>query len=122
MPNTINKPSKLDTLKRAFVQLETSQAKLKAFESEPIAILGMGCRFPGNANDAESFWDLMINGRDAVAEVPPERWDVDAYYDPDPEEIKRMKSMMDGAGPFSAFYALNDRLLKAGISIMLSQG
>jgi myxalamid-type polyketide synthase MxaE and MxaD len=48
----------------------------------PIAIVGMACRFPG-APDLEAFWRLLLEGRDAVEEVPLERWDVNAYYDPD---------------------------------------
>jgi acyl transferase domain-containing protein len=48
--------------------------------AEPIAVVGMGCRVPG-AEDVEAFWDLLAGGVDAVTEVPPERWDVDAYYD-----------------------------------------
>ncbi len=50
---------------------------------EPIAIIGMGCRFPGGP-DPESFWKLLAEGRHAVTEVPPDRWDADAWYDPDP--------------------------------------
>jgi acyl transferase domain-containing protein len=49
---------------------------------EPIAIIGMGCRFPG-AQDLPSFWHLLHHGIDAITEVPPERWDVDAVYEPD---------------------------------------
>jgi acyl transferase domain-containing protein len=90
MPETPNKPSKLDTLQRAFVQLETLQARLKSYESEPIAIIGTGCRFPGKVGDADSFWDLMQHGREAISEVPAERWDVEAYYDPDPEAPGKM--------------------------------
>ena len=54
-------------------------------KTEPIAIIGLGCRFPGNANDPSSFWRLLHEGIDGVIEVPPGRWDVDAYYDPNPE-------------------------------------
>lgn len=50
---------------------------------EPIAIVGMGCRFPG-ADTPEAFWHLLERGVDAIEEVPPERWDIDAYYSPDP--------------------------------------
>ena len=106
MPDNSDKPSKLDTLKRAFVQLETLQAKLKAFESEPIAVVGMGCRFPGDANSAESFWDLMVNGRNAVVEIPWQRWDVDAYYDPDPETpgkmVTRWGAFLEGIDQFDS--------------------
>ncbi|NEP11407.1 MAG: SDR family NAD(P)-dependent oxidoreductase [Symploca sp. SIO2C1] len=54
-------------------------------KTEPIAIVGVGCRFPGNANDPASFWHLLHEGIDAIGEVPPGRWDVDAYYDPNPD-------------------------------------
>ncbi|MBO3463651.1 type I polyketide synthase, partial [Aetokthonos hydrillicola] len=56
-------------------------------KTEPIAIIGLGCRFPGNANDPSSFWRLLQEGIDAITEVPSGRWDVDAYYDPNPETI-----------------------------------
>jgi myxalamid-type polyketide synthase MxaB len=50
---------------------------------EPIAVVGMACRFPGGANPDE-FWDFLARGGDAVREIPPDRWDAGAYYDPDP--------------------------------------
>ena len=68
--------------------IERLQARLDAAESaqrEPIAIVGMACRLPGGVDDAEALWQLLRDGRDAVGEVPADRWDVDAYYDPDPE-------------------------------------
>src|SRR3984957_5526596 len=52
--------------------------------TEPIAIVGMGCRFPGGANSPETFWDLLRNGVDAIREVPAERWKVEDYFDPNP--------------------------------------
>ena len=63
------------------------QAKLDAVEyakREPIAIVGMGCRFPGNANSPEAFWQLLRDGVDTISEVPPQRWDKDKYYNSDP--------------------------------------
>ncbi|MCX6872958.1 MAG: SDR family NAD(P)-dependent oxidoreductase [Verrucomicrobia bacterium] len=48
---------------------------------EGIAIIGIGCRFPGGVNDAESFWKLLAEGRDAVSEVPADRWNVERFYD-----------------------------------------
>jgi acyl transferase domain-containing protein len=51
---------------------------------EPIAIVGMSCRFPGGANGIDEFWDLLCDGRDATVEVPDARWDRDAFYDADP--------------------------------------
>ena len=49
-----------------------------------IAIIGIGCRFPGGVNDAESFWKLLVERRDAVSDVPPDRWNVERYYDREP--------------------------------------
>ena len=59
-------------------------------EAEPVAIIGLGCRFPGGAVDPAAYWRLLRDGVDAVGEVPPERWDVDAFYDPDPEAPGKM--------------------------------
>ena len=50
---------------------------------EPLAIVGIGCRFPGKANSPESFWDLLIEGKSGIEEVPDDRWDVDRYYHAD---------------------------------------
>ncbi|MDA4110886.1 type I polyketide synthase [Mycolicibacterium holsaticum] len=51
---------------------------------EPIAIVAVACRFPG-APDPEAYWDLLSGGIDAIREIPDDRFDVDEYYDPDPE-------------------------------------
>ena len=49
-----------------------------------LPIVGYALRFPGAA-DADEFWDVLQHGRDAVSEVPPDRWDVEEFYDPDPD-------------------------------------
>ncbi|MFB9994577.1 SDR family NAD(P)-dependent oxidoreductase [Deinococcus oregonensis] len=51
--------------------------------ADPIAIIGIGCRFPGEANTPRQFWDFLVGGGDAVTEIPAERWRVDAYFNPD---------------------------------------
>ncbi|BAC89885.1 type I polyketide synthase [Gloeobacter violaceus] len=51
---------------------------------EPIAIVGMGCRFPGGAENPERFWQLLRDGVDAIRDVPPERWNLADLYDPAP--------------------------------------
>lgn len=61
-----------------------------AFTSEPIAIIGMACRFPGESNTPEAFWQLLRQGKDALSTIPAERWDVDAFYDPDPAAQGKM--------------------------------
>ena len=79
---------RLSPLKQAYLALEEMQAKLEAAERakrEPIAVIGIGCRFPGGANDPESFWRNLRDGVDAIRDVPPDRWDVNAVYDPDPD-------------------------------------
>jgi acyl transferase domain-containing protein len=63
---------------------------------EPIAIIGMGCRFPGGVHDAESFWDLLAEGRDAVSEVPKWRWDLEKLYDPDPHAKGKVATCWGG--------------------------
>ncbi|MFI6996221.1 beta-ketoacyl synthase N-terminal-like domain-containing protein [Nocardia sp. NPDC050175] len=52
---------------------------------EPIAIIGLGCRFPGGANDPEAYWRLLCEGRDATSEVPQQRWRIDDYASIDPQ-------------------------------------
>jgi acyl transferase domain-containing protein/acyl carrier protein len=81
-------PGESPTLsQRVLFALKETRSKLEAYErarSEPIAIIGMGCRFPGGADDPDLFWDLLCRGVDAIREVPADRWDAAAYYDPDP--------------------------------------
>jgi acyl transferase domain-containing protein len=83
----------LSPLKRAFIALEQTQAKLEALErarSEPIAIVGIGCRFPGGAGSPDTFWDLLAAGMSGVREVPADRWPVDAHFDADPDAPGKM--------------------------------
>jgi acyl transferase domain-containing protein/NADPH:quinone reductase-like Zn-dependent oxidoreductase/NADP-dependent 3-hydroxy acid dehydrogenase YdfG/acyl carrier protein len=65
-------------------KMRSEVAGIDYLASEPVAIVGLGCRFPGGANSPEGFWKMLAGGVDAIREVPPERWDVDAFYDPDP--------------------------------------
>ncbi|MDZ7269348.1 MAG: SDR family NAD(P)-dependent oxidoreductase [candidate division KSB1 bacterium] len=86
--NTPKDSKELSPLKRAFLKIEEMQARLAAVEAakrEPIAIVGVGCRLPGGVHDPEGFWQLLAAGVDAVQEMPRERWDIEAYYDPNPD-------------------------------------
>ncbi|NES24109.1 MAG: polyketide synthase, partial [Symploca sp. SIO3E6] len=79
-------------LRDALVELRDKKAKLNALEqanTEPIAIIGLGCRFPKSQNP-EAFWQLLKQGMDAVIEVPKERWDIEQYYDPNPDATGKM--------------------------------
>ncbi|MGZ9164529.1 MAG: type I polyketide synthase, partial [Anaerolineales bacterium] len=80
-------------LKRALFALKDLRARLDKAESaktEPIAIIGIGCRFPGGANDPEAYWKILNEGIDVITEVPAERWDIEKYYDPDPNAPGKM--------------------------------
>jgi thioester reductase-like protein len=61
-----------------------------------VAIVGIGCRFPGGADDPERFWQLLHDGVDAVRPVPADRWDADAYYDPRPDAPGKMTTRWGG--------------------------
>ncbi|MDJ0576141.1 MAG: polyketide synthase, partial [Xenococcaceae cyanobacterium MO_234.B1] len=90
--NSVN-PDYHSLLKNALVELKKMRSELersKQAKTEPIAIVGMGCRFPGGSNNPEAYWQLLHNGVDAVTEIPSDRWDVDAYYDPDEEAPGKM--------------------------------
>jgi acyl transferase domain-containing protein/acyl carrier protein len=62
----------------------------------PIAIVGIGCRFPGGVTDAASFWQLLVEGRDAIGEIPGDRIDLARYYDPRPATPGRMMTRRGG--------------------------
>ncbi|KZS73313.1 polyketide synthase [Mycobacterium kansasii] len=67
--------------------------------AEPVAVVGIGCRFPGGATDPDSFWDLLVDARNAISRVPADRWDADAFYDPDPLTPGRMTTKWGGFVP-----------------------
>ncbi|HEY4815079.1 MAG TPA: type I polyketide synthase, partial [Chthoniobacterales bacterium] len=69
---------------------------LEDARSEPIAIVGIGCRLPGGANDPESFWDLLRNGVDAIREIPADRWRLEEHFDPDPSQPGKTYSKWGG--------------------------
>lgn len=79
--------------------LRETSSKLLALEqakTEPIAIVGIGCRYPGGATSPQKFWELQANGIDSIMEVPADRWDVDAFYDPDPAAPGKISSRYGG--------------------------
>ena len=88
--------------KRALLALKTLQAKLDAIEQanhEPIAVVGMGCRFPGGVETPEAFWTLLQRGTDAITEVPSDRWSMDAYHSTDSDAPGKMASRYGGFAP-----------------------
>jgi len=81
----------LTALKEARTQLE----ELKAARHEPIAIIGMECRFPG-ANNTAALWQLLLEQRIATREVPPDRWAIDDYYEAPLESEDAMSTRWGG--------------------------
>ena len=78
----------LSPLQRALLALQDARSKLENYETqskEAIAIIGMSCRFPGGVDSPEAFWQLFHDGVDGISEVPSNRWNIDEYYDPDPD-------------------------------------
>ena len=75
-------------------------------KTEPIAVIGIGSRFPGGANDPDSFWKLLQAGVDAIRQVPSNRWKADAYYDPESKGQIAIKEggFLDEVDQFDAHY------------------
>ena len=86
--------------------------------AEPVAVVGIGCRFPGGVVGPEGYWAFLANGGDAISEVPADRWDADAFYDPDPFAPGRMASKWGGflpdvAGFDADFFGISPREAEA---------
>jgi len=97
-----------------FVMKKYSLLKPK---TEPIAIIGIGCRFPGGANSPEAFWEMLCRRKDAIQEIPPDRWDVNKFYDPDPDSpgkyYTRCGGFIQGVHQFDAvFFGISPREAK----------
>ena len=70
--------------------------KLERAQPEPVAIVGIGCRFPGGVEGPDSFWELLAGSREGISEIPPDRWDVDSLFDPDPDSPGRIATRRGG--------------------------
>ena len=80
--------TRITTLKDANTEIERLRAKIDKLAGgqdlrEPIAIIGMGCRFPGGVRTPDDFWGLLNSGRDVLRDIPGDRWDIDEHYSPE---------------------------------------
>jgi len=94
-----NQRDELSPVKRALLQVREMRAQLEQAQQarrEPIAIVGMACRLPGGVDSLDAFWELLKQGRDAISDVPVERWSNARWYDPDPEAPGKMYQRKGG--------------------------
>lgn len=80
----------------------------------PIAVIGMGCRLPGGINSPDKLWESLVRGDNLVTEIPPDRWDVDEFYDPEPgvpgRTVSRWGGFVDDVAGFDAeFFGIPER-------------
>ena len=68
--------------------------------TEPVAVVGVGCRYPGGIDSPEGLWEMVVDGRDVVSDMPADRgWDLAALFDPDPDAVGKSYT---GSGGFLA--------------------
>ncbi|WP_030228831.1 type I polyketide synthase, partial [Actinoalloteichus caeruleus] len=113
-----NEEKFLDYLKRATADLRETRRRLREVEdrdAEPIAIIGMSCRYPGGITSPEDLWRLVANDGDGIGDFPTDRnWDIDRFFEADPDEAGasyvRGGGFLDGATRFdSSFFGISPR-------------
>jgi acyl transferase domain-containing protein/aryl carrier-like protein len=115
---TAEKNDLIDALRQSLKEnerLRKQNSQLRTRSAEPLAIVGMSCRFGGGATSPEGLWELLSEGRDAIVPLPTDRgWDVERLYHPDPAHpgttYCRMGGFIDGVAEFDAdFFGIGPR-------------
>lgn len=98
-----------DVLRRALEAIDDLTARLHRAEhrsSEPLAVVGMACRFPGGATTPDSYWSLIRDAASGIVEVPADRWEIEGWYDPELKEPGTSHTRFGGfVGPLDGFDA-----------------
>ncbi|CAI7974064.1 Carrier domain-containing protein [Frankia sp. Hr75.2] len=111
-------PKLISALRAALIEnerLKRDNKRMAAISTEPIAVIGMGCRYPGNVSSPDDLWRLVVDEVDATSEFPVNRgWDLDAVYSPEPDQpgktYVRTGGFLHDAGDFDpAFFGLSAR-------------
>lgn len=117
MVKVVERSPQHETLKRAFLKIEELQQRLEKVEQgarDPIAIIGIACRLPGSIRSLDDYWQLLRTGQHTITDVPAGRWDVEAFYDPNPDATGKMYcrrgSFIDGVDQFDPqFFGITPR-------------
>ncbi|MEO8152058.1 MAG: SDR family NAD(P)-dependent oxidoreductase [Rhizobacter sp.] len=100
--------SGLSALKLALMAKQVRAESQHVLQADPIAIVGMGCRAPGGVQSPQQLWEMLRDGRDAIREVPADRWDGDAWFDTDPaapaKALTKWGGFIDRIDGFDAAY------------------
>ncbi|MEV0361057.1 beta-ketoacyl synthase N-terminal-like domain-containing protein, partial [Nocardia sp. NPDC050697] len=108
----------VDALRASLTETEWLRAenrKLTARASEPVAIVGMSCRFPGGASSLEQLWQMVHEGRDGTGEFPTDRgWDLAGLFNTDPDALGTSHTreggfVLDAAGFDAGFFGISPR-------------
>lgn len=98
MSNSEQEKSK-KLLQDALLELRRTKGRLQSIEmaqAEPIAVVGMGCKFPGGVESPDALWEMLKNGVDAITDMVDERWNGEEYYDADPEAPGKLYTKGNG--------------------------
>jgi acyl transferase domain-containing protein/NADPH:quinone reductase-like Zn-dependent oxidoreductase/acyl carrier protein len=102
------------TLANSVNSTASTSSNFKFMSKESIAIIGIGCRFPGGINHPDDLWKLLVAGKEAICDVPADRWNAERYYDPEPglagKSVAKRGGFVEGIDQFDPqFFGISPR-------------